>query len=294
MNVQLHESNIDLESMNDLELKTLGKAISDIDLENGYNRADLESIETIVPGLFTDLEEFRFEEFPSTPSRVNAGLVSRKLDEVRQAIASSLNTRYKQYLEMYGTALSKVMKIQQILSSIKHITPNPILENSSMVAFYNNMLFDHYTLSEIVFSDLHSIPRQLREVSDINLNTEIRKFNMRMSILEPAVEGNKEYSCHIIKEAMGVSKVTYDTILDIFGDHSKLESYMETFLSEALKALSDMKSDLESMGWLNNSYIERWVSSSSRLRMIRPIANDNTTIDLLITLAYFRYKDIEL
>ena len=214
MKININNSNYDLESYDSLQLSNIEKTVIDFDISRGYTRNDLESLENMIPGLFTDLEDFNFNEYPSTPSKVNFHIVERKLKQLKDELSDTLNSKHKHYVEIYGKTIKELNSMKDLLIRVKEYTPNPIVADLNSVMVYSNE-FDSVFISDCIYSNSNIIPKYIRELADVTLNGRIMEYNYLVDTIEEPdlIDNRNEFNYTILKEVLGISEIKYDYTL---------------------------------------------------------------------------------
>lgn len=293
MKININNSNYDLESYDSLQLSNIEKTVIDFDISRGYTRNDLESLENMIPGIFTDLEDFNFNEYPSTPSKVNFHIVERKLKQLKDELSDTLNSKHKHYVEIYGKTIKELNSIKDLLIRVKDYTPNPIISDLNSVMVYSNE-FDGVFISDCIYSNSNIIPKYIRELADVTLNGRIMEYNYLVdSIEEPdLIDNRNEFNYTILKEVLGISEIKYDSVMNLLSNPNKLEEFIDKTITMLISTLTEVK-ELLSYRYIESDITQnRWISIASNLEKFTPIANDKLSLFLIRVLALFKYGKI--
>lgn len=293
MKIKISASNFDLESLDNLQLSNIGKYVNSFDVNKGYTRSDLESLENLIPGLFTDVEDFSFSEFPSTISRVNFNIVNRKLEELKQELSGTINSKHLQYVELYGKIIKELNSIKSLLCRVKDYTPNPIIADINSVMVYSDS-FDSIFITDCIYTNSNIIPKYIRELADTTLNGRIVEYNYLVdTIPEPDLTDiRSEYNYSILKEVLGVNIIKYDDIMNLFSNPTKLEEYIDNKIILLIDTLTEVKENISYKFIESDITQNSWIDASSRLEQFIAISNDVLSSKLLSVLALFKYGKI--
>ena len=293
MKIKINNSNYDLESYDSLQLSNIEKTVIDFDISRGYTRNDLESLENMIPGLFTDLEDFNFNEYPSTPSKVNFHIVERKLKQLKDELSDTLNSKHKHYVEIYGKIIKELNSMKDLLIRVKEYTPNPIVSDLNSVMVYSNE-FDSVFISDCIYSNSNIIPKYIRELADVTLNGRIMEYNYLVDTIEEPdlIDNRNEFKYTILKEVLDVSEIKYDSIMNLLSNPNKLEEFIDKTITMLISTLTEVK-ELVSYRYVESDKTQnRWISIASNLEKFTPIANDKLSLFLIRVLALFKYGKI--
>lgn len=293
MKIKINNSNYDLESYDSLQLSNIEKTVIDFDISRGYTRNDLESLENMIPGLFTDLEDFNFNEYPSTPSKVNFHIVERKLKQLKDELSDTLNSKHKHYVEIYGKIIKELNSMKDLLIRVKEYTPNPIVADLNSVMVYSNE-FDSVFISDCIYSNSNIIPKYIRELADVTLNGRIMEYNYLVDTIEEPdlIDNRNEFKYTILKEVLDVSEIKYDSIMNLLSNPNKLEEFIDKTITMLISTLTEVK-ELVSYRYVESDKTQnRWISIASNLEKFTPIANDKLSLFLIRVLALFKYGKI--
>lgn len=289
--MEIKVSKFDLESIDDNTLNNLVRDIENIDLVNGYSRADLESIENIISGAFTDIEEFDFREIPTGISKVNYMVISKRLDELRSEIGLGINNRYHTYLNMYGSLTAELSSISRLLEKHRDDTPSPLIDSLDSVYLFDGE-YDSIKLTTFNFDNQTTFYNKVRLLRDSNLNEKITLFNYKvediLGNLDCLIDTKREYRYSILKRALGVNDITYDRVIGIFSNSNDLDILINTVTADVLHVLVDLK-DIIMWDYSNDTSHSRWVTSIAKLNRFNALASDKHSLKLLRLLALFRY-----
>lgn len=293
MKIKINNSNYDLESYDSLQLSNIEKTVIDFDISRGYTRNDLESLENMIPGLFTDLEDFNFNEYPSTPSKVNFHIVERKLKQLKDELSDTLNSKHKHYVEIYGKTIKELNGMKDLLIRVKDYTPNPIVADLNSVMIYSNE-FDSVFISDCIYSNSIIIPKYIRELADVTLNGRIMEYNYLVDTIEEPdlLDNRNEFNYTILKEVLCINEVKYDSIMNLLSNPNKLEEFIDKTITMLISTLTEVKELLSYRYVESDKTQNRWVSIASNLEKFTPIANDKLSLFLIRVLALFKYGKI--
>lgn len=293
MKININNSNYDLESYDSLQLSNIEKTVIDFDISRGYTRNDLESLENMIPGLFTDLEDFNFNEYPSTPSKVNFHIVERKLKQLKDELSDTLNNKHKHYVEIYGKTIKELNGMKDLLIRVKEYTPNPIVSDLNSVMVYSNE-FDSVFISDCIYSNSNLIPKYIRELADVTLNGRIMEYNYLVDTIEEPdlIDNRNEFNYTILKEVLGISEIKYDSVMNLLSNPNKLEEFIDKTITMLISTLTEVK-ELLSYRYVESDRTQnRWITIASNLEKFTPIANDKLSLFLIRVLALFKYGKI--
>lgn len=293
MKIKINNSNYDLESYDSLQLSNIEKTVIDFDISRGYTRNDLESLENMIPGLFTDLEDFNFNEYPSTPSKVNFHIVERKLKQIKDELSDTLNSKHKHYVEIYGKTIKELNNMKDLLLRVKDYTPNPIVSDLNSVMVYSNE-FDSVFISDYIYSNSNTIPKYIRELADVTLNGRIMEYNYLVDTIEEPdlVDNRNEFNYTILKEVLYINEIKYDSIMNLLSNPNKLEEFIDKTITMLIYTLTEVKESLSYRYVESDKTQNRWISIVSNLEKFTPIANDKLSLFLIRVLALFKYGKI--
>lgn len=293
MKIKINNSNYDLESYDSLQLSNIEKTVIDFDISRGYTRNDLESLENMIPGLFRDLEDFNFNEYPSTPSKVNFHIVERKLKQLKDELSDTLNSKHKHYVEIYGKTIKELNGMKDLLIRVKEYTPNPIVSDLNSVMVYSDE-FDSVFISDCIYSNSNIIPKYIRELADVTLNGRIMEYNYLVDTIEEPdlVDNRNEFNYTILKEVLCINEVKYDSIMNLLSNPNKLEEFIDKTITMLISTLTEVKELLSYRYVESDKTQNRWVSIASNLEKFTPIANDKLSLFLIRVLALFKYGKI--
>lgn len=293
MKIKINNSNYDLESYDSLQLSNIEKTVIDFDISRGYTRNDLESLENMIPGLFTDLEDFNFNEYPSTPSKVNFHIVERKLKQLKDELSDTLNGKHKHYVEIYGKTIKELNDMKDLLIRVKEYTPNPIVFDLNSVMVYSDE-FDSVFISDCIYSNSNIIPKYIRELADVTLNGKIMEYNYLVDTIEEPdlLDNRNEFNYSILKEVLCVNEIKYDSIMNLLSNPNKLEEFIDKTITMLIYTLTEVKELLSYRYVESDKTQNRWISIASNLEKFTPIANDKLSLFLIRVLALFKYGKI--
>lgn len=283
----------DLESISATELVNLFKEVESIDLNKGYSRSDLESIESKLTGAFTDVEDFDFREIPSAISKVNSNLISRRIYELRELIGRGINNRYHTYIALYGNLIAEFNGIRELLSRHKDHTPSPVVSDLDIIHLYESD-FDHIKLTNYNFAKDSGLYTKIRALRDDTLNIKVNTFNYLIpNILcsqDCLITSKKEYQYSILKKVLNSTEIKYDNVVGVFSNSNDLLNLIDKTNVELLKVLTELK-ELMDWDYINDSLHQNWVTGSAKLDKFTALAEDRHSLQLLQLIAVIRYFD---
>ena len=284
---------LDLESIDDMTLNQLVKDVGAIDLTNGYSRNDLESIESKLPGAFTDVEDFDFREIPTGISKVNLNLVDKRIFEIRHAIGQGIINRYHTYINIYSSLVYELNGILDCIDYVKDDTPTPVVDSIDSVYLYNDE-YNSYNLNTVVFSNHRLILTKIRLLRDATKNDRINNFNYIiddiLGDMNDLSDCKPEYRFSILKGVLGSTEITYSNAVSLFSNSNNLREFINNTTTELLDVLSNLK-ELINCDMSNDEVHNRWVTNTVRLDKYTAISNDRASLKLIKLLATFRYFD---
>ena len=281
----------DLESMSLEDVKKLHYALSNIDLEKGYTRSDLESIELAAPGAITDIDEFSMNEYGSVPSKVNITTIERRLSVLSNEVNGKVRSLHDKQLGKYRLMLSKCKKILKVIDQLKDVKPVKSDTANDVLAIIN---YEAFTVGT---SELTKLIRVMNK-EDILFRTkdttgvadlDITRINF---LLDNARRCENQFdsmeSGVILKTMLSKPEILYTDVVSILSDIKVLEDFINKLMSDMFASIN-RANELIRYDWADDKYLKEWIIEETKISGFGEYIYDNESVLILSIVAIIKY-----
>ena len=213
-------TNMDIES---LDIETLIKNTEKISkiADGEYTRADLMEAESLVEGVFTDVEGFEMNQVSILPSKFLIREVRAGISELKRKTRDRLERDKNALLETYSGAVNNIARLNELMTSIASAKIHEDL-NVSVLKFKGAHIGNVVDLSikEQTRDWWSSHDYEIRAIKGVN---EKLVFDINQSVRELVEHaqldiGDDVYDFYILREYISKNNVTYEDVLELFRD----------------------------------------------------------------------------
>lgn len=284
-----------------LDLNQIKKVINvSRKIESGmYSRMDIESLEALIPGSI-ESDVVSVKEIPMYDSNTLNDILLSRVCKLNDSVRNMLDDYNSKAIKDISDLVSKLLVIRDILNKVKDSALNPvknidkIMINSDQYGYLEMTNPDiDYSLERIVKNE------ELLLMSSNDMDIDVSVNRLKMSRYESRLDLVKrtEWSGYIIKDILGVDKITYNVVCSLLNNPLPMITAIDTVLLEILNKTADSKDYLE--GYKNSNIsdieIEKIVELDSVVynnSKINGYSNDNTSSILIELMAKARYSSL--
>ncbi len=284
-----------------LDLNQIKKVINvSRKIESGmYSRMDIESLEALIPGSI-ESDVVSVKEIPMYDSNTLNDVLLSRVCKLNDSVRNMLDDYNSKAIKDISDLVSKLLVIRDILNKVKDSALNPvknidkIMINSDQYGYLEMTNPDiDYSLERIVKNE------ELLLMSSNDMDIDVSVNRLKMSRYESRLDLVKrtEWSGYIIKDILGVDKITYNAVCSLLNNPLPMITAIDTVLLEILNKTADSKDYLE--GYKNSNMsdirLEKIVELDSVVynnSKINGYSNDNTSSILIELMAKARYSSL--
>ncbi len=284
-----------------LDLNQIKKVINvSRKIESGmYSRMDIESLEALIPGSI-ESDVVSVKEIPMHESNTLNDVLLSRVCKLNDSVRNMLDDYNSKAIKDISDLVSKLLVIRDILNKVKDSALNPvknidkIMINSDQYGYLEMTNPDiDYSLERIVKNE------ELLLMSSNDMDIDVSVNRLKMSRYESRLDLVKrtEWSGYIIKDILGVDKITYNVVCSLLNNPLPMITAIDTVLLEILNKTADSKDYLE--GYKNSNMsdirLEKIVELDSVVynnSKINGYSNDNTSSILIELMAKARYSSL--
>lgn len=284
-----------------LDLNQIKKVINvSRKIESGmYSRMDIESLEALIPGSI-ESDVVSVKEIPMHDSNTLNDVLLSRVCKLNDSVRDMLNDYNSKAINDISDLVSKLLVIRDILNKVKDSALNPvknidkIMINSSEYGYLEMINPDIDYSSERIVENEELL---LMNSNDMDIDVSVNRLKMSRYESRLDLVKRTEWSGYIIKDILGVDKITYNVVCSLLNNPLPMITAIDTVLLEILNKTADSKDYLE--GYKNSNMsdirLEKIVELDSVVynnSKINGYSNDNTSSILIELMAKARYSSL--
>lgn len=270
--------------------------------QGSYTRLDIESIEALIPGSINS-EAVSVNDIPSgAPSNTQQAALINRFYNIKESIDSMLFDHKDSVVDKLGLLCLRLLEINTILTATLSKKINPI--NHIEKLYIKTGLYDYI---EMVGTDksINLYSEVADRLSDVLMTSREKDVSKSISELMYRIDAGEstiyldkdnEWSGYLIKNLLGVDKVTYPVVASLLSNPRVMIDKINTIVDGIVRKVSITNSNI----FFPNDY-DASINSVVNLEVmamqdsaVHGYMNDNTSLPIIKLYALALIKDLEL
>ena len=264
-----------------------------------YSKVDIESLETLIPGSI-ESDVVSVKEIPMYDSNTHNDILISRLDKLTDPIRFMLNDYNSRAIRDISDLVSKLLVIRSILVSVKDSALDPIKNIDKIMIRTTSYGYHEMTSPDIDYSLERIVKNEellLMNSNDMDINLSVNRLKISNYKTRLDMVNKTEWSGYIIKDILGVDKITYNVVSSLLNNPMPMISAIDSTILDILNKTADSKEYLEGFkcSRISDIELEKILELDSVVynnSKINGYSNDNTSSIIIELIAKARYSSL--